>query len=215
DTIVYQPLSGVFSRSTTRWTMGVAPLPGETDDRANEVGMLTYTTEPLASDTEVTGPITMELFASSTFGPVDPADVVAALEQGFGVELSDNTVGDNLKNDVQWVVNLQDVAPDGASCNITSGWLRASCRESYVSPASPEDGVVYRYVIEIWPTCNVFKAGHRIRVDIGCSDVPHFMPMWTPSVSQVYHDAARPSRIILPVVTGTDPAQWLEGAPTD
>ncbi|KPA19679.1 CocE/NonD hydrolase [Candidatus Magnetomorum sp. HK-1] len=108
------------------------------------------------------------------------------------------------KKDVQWVVEVNDVFPSGRAKNITSGWLSAWHRPydpneasdatdhkidpNYVpfdpfyfmphkNPKPIKEDHIYPYVVEIWPTANVFKAGHRIRVSISASDFPHLLPI--------------------------------------
>lgn len=216
ESMNFDPTNGVLSRSTTRWAMGATSfLPTSENDQLNELKCLCYTTDVLTQDVEVTGPITMTLYASSAFLPVDANQLLQQLKDASGLDLTGNIAADSLKNDVQWVVNLQDVFPDGRSRNITSGWLRASRRVSDVDPVSPEAGVIYEYTIEIWPTSNVFQAGHRIRLDLSNSDFPHLLPCLVPSISQIYHDAAHPSHVTLPVIPAgsTNEAQWLDEAP--
>jgi hypothetical protein len=58
-----------------------------------------------------------------------------------------------------------------------------------------EDSVVYPYVIEFWPTCNVFKKGHRIRLSVSGSDFPHFMPILRPSDNTIVIDSTHPANI--------------------
>ncbi len=216
ESMNFDPTNGVLSRSTTRWAMGATSfLPTAENDQLNELKCLCYSTDVLTQDLEVTGPITMTLYASSAFLPVDANQLLQQLKDASGLDLTGNIAAESLKNDVQWVVNLQDVGPDGSSRNITSGWLLASHRVSDVDPVSPEAGVIYEYTIEIWPTSNVFQAGHRIRLDLSNSDFPHLLPVLVPSISQIYHDAAHPSHVTLPVIPAgsTDPAQWLEKPP--
>jgi len=122
------------------------------------------------------------------------------------------------------------VFPDGRVRNITSGWLAASYRPDparpdwtqpgydphdypeHVRPDPPRSGGRYEYVIEIWPTSNVFKKGHQIRLNIAAADFPHLTYCLTPSDTELLHDPDHPSRLIIPVLdpAGTDPAQWIE-----
>jgi uncharacterized protein len=67
----------------------------------------------------------------------------------------------------------------------------------------------YRYEIEVWPTTNVFKTGHRIRIDIACGDSPpldfggHYYGIKVER-DTYYHDRDRASHVILPVIPPTD-----------
>ncbi len=114
--------------------------------------------------------------------------------------------------------------------NLTSGWLAAShrpdpSRPDWTQPGYdpfdyPEDenpipireGELYEYVIEIWPTSNLFRAGHQIRIDIANSDYPHLAPSPYPSESEILHDRDHPSRLILPLVVpeSARPEQWID-----
>lgn len=144
--------------------------------------VLVYQTAPLQSPLEVTGPVTVKLWAASS------------------------------ARDTDFVVKLHDVWPGGFVQELCHGIVRARYRESYESPSLINAGEVYEYTIEVNPTSNLFKEGHRIRVDISSSDFPNFDrnlntggkeyadPTITVARQTVFHDAARPSRIILPVI---------------
>jgi uncharacterized protein len=69
---------------------------------------------------------------------------------------------------------LVDVHPDGRAINLNNGIIRARYRDSleHTSPISPDQ--TYKYVIRIWPTSNVFLAGHKIRLEISSSNLPHY-----------------------------------------
>lgn len=144
--------------------------------------VLVYTTPPLTTGTEVTGPITVTLYASSS------------------------------APDTDWTAKLVDVHPDGTAVNLNNGIQRASFRESSTAPTPIEPGQVYQYTITVWPTSNLFGAGHRIRLEISSSDFPQFDPnpntgSWlgestTTQVAHqtVVHDAEHPSALVLPVI---------------
>lgn len=147
--------------------------------------VLVYTSEPLESDLEVTGPLIVTLYASSSAPDTD-----------FGG-------------------TLVDVHPDGKAIIIAEGMLRARFRESWDPPVNPKrmkPGEVYAFPIDLWHTSNVFKAGHRIRLEISSSNFPRFdrnlntghqpgMDTEKQIAKQtIYHDAERPSHILLPVI---------------
>jgi putative CocE/NonD family hydrolase len=142
------------------------------DQRSFEAGCLTYTTEPLEDDLRVIGTPRLVLYASS-----DAADV-------------------------DWCVRLCDVLPDGRSRLLNFGALKGSHLYSHEQPAALEPGRVYEFPVEIWASGNVFLRGHRIRLDVSTSDFPCFEINPLPSRNRVYHDAERPSRLILPVAGG-------------
>ena len=106
-----------------------------------------------------------------------------------------------------FVVRLCDVTPKGKSYNVSDGIIR-------LRPGSvpdDEDGV-RQLEIEMWPTANTFKAGHRIRLQVSSGAHPMFCrntgtgePLGTATElrsadQEVFHDAVRPSSIELPVV---------------
>ena len=92
--------------------------------------VLVYTSKPLEEDLEVTGPVTMTLYASSS------------------------------ARDTDFTATLVYVRPDGRAINICEGLRRARFRESIEEPTLIEPGSVYKYSIDMWETSNVFKAGH-------------------------------------------------------
>jgi putative CocE/NonD family hydrolase len=108
--------------------------------------VLVYTTEPLANDIEVTGPVTVHLWAISS------------------------------APDTDFVARLVDVHPDGYAQNLTDGILRARYRHfsQGIAPSLIEPGQAYEYIIDLWATSNLFKAGHCIRLDITSSSFPRW-----------------------------------------
>lgn len=146
--------------------------------------VLCYTSDPLAADLEVTGPITVILYAA-TDGP-----------------------------DTDWTAKLVDVAPSGYAKNLCDGIIRARYRESLSHPSLLDSGKVYKYEIDVGVTGNVFRQGHRIRVEISSSNFPRFDR--NPNTGHdfgvdaalrvaqqtVYHNRDHPSHILLPVIPG-------------
>jgi len=115
--------------------------------------------------------------------------------------------------DTDFTVKLVDVYPDGKAVNIQDGIVRAMYRNNDPRKPTPlAPGAVEKYDIDLWASSNVFKAGHRLRVEVSSSNFPRFnrnlntgepVPEATRTVvaSQlIYHDAGHPSRIILPVI---------------
>jgi predicted acyl esterase len=95
---------------------------------------------------------------------------------------------------------------------VTMGWLKASHRaldparstplspyHTHENPQPLEPGKVYEFDIEVWPTCWVFKAGHRIRLDITSFDLGHHIGHIR-GTDTFHHDASRPSHLALPEV---------------
>jgi putative CocE/NonD family hydrolase len=158
---------------------------GPWDQRAAERrdDVLVFTSEPLSEPLEVTGPITMTLYASTT------------------------------ARDTDWTAKLVDVAPDGFARNLQDGIVRARYREGINRPASLiEPGRVYQYTIDMWATSNTFLPGHRIRLEISSSNFPRFdrnlntgddpatgTRMQT-AQQTIYHNVTYPSHVVLPVI---------------
>jgi putative CocE/NonD family hydrolase len=131
---------------------------------------------------EVTGPITVVLYARST------------------------------APDTDFTAKLVDVFPDGTAINLANGIQRASYRDSLEAPTPIVPGQVYAYRIKVWPTSNLFGKGHRIRLEISSSDYPQFAPnpntgepfgasaAARPATQTILHDKDHPSQVILPVI---------------
>jgi putative CocE/NonD family hydrolase len=150
--------------------------------------VLVFETRPLAHDLEVTGAIEARLFVASD-GP----------DTDFTIKLID-------------VYPPTEDYPDGFAMNLTDGILRTRYRKSWETPEMFAPGEIAEVRIDAFPTSNLFKKGHRIRLDISSSNFPHFDV--NPNTGDpegegltrriarntIYMDAARPSRLILPVI---------------
>jgi uncharacterized protein len=140
------------------------------DQRSFEQRCLTYSTTPLESDVEVIGTPRLVLYAAT----------------------------DAL--DIDICVRLCDVFPDGRSRLLNTGALKGSHAVSHEFPTALQPGEVNRFDIEIWAIANVFKSGHRIRVDISASDFPFFEPNPLSSSTELFHDQKYQSHLVLPIV---------------
>jgi len=144
--------------------------------------VLVYTTEPLAEDVEVTGPVEAVVYASS--------DAV----------------------DTDFTATLSDVYPDERAVHLCEGIRGARFRDSLEHPTLIEPNKIYKYEISLWETSNVFKAGHRIRIDISSSNFPRYarnqntgnefgMSAEIKIAHQtIYHNAQYPSHLLLPII---------------
>ncbi|MBK8558685.1 CocE/NonD family hydrolase [Candidatus Amarobacter glycogenicus] len=158
--------------------------PGPLEQGRVEVrdDVLCYTTPELTEDLEVTGPVILHLFASTS------------------------------AVDTDFMAKLVDVYPNGAAFNIAEGLIRARYREGIRSPKPVVPGEVTPYVIDLAHTSIVFKRGHRIRLDITSSNFPEVdrnmntgNPFGVdaegiPALQTVYHDDRHPSYLELPVI---------------
>jgi putative CocE/NonD family hydrolase len=83
------------------------------------------------------------------------------------------------------VVRLHDVAPDGTSLVITTGWLRASHRQGHAHPVALEPGRAYDFDVKLWPTHWKVEAGHRLRVSLSSGDLATIEPNAPPGTVTV------------------------------
>jgi putative CocE/NonD family hydrolase len=107
-------------------------------------------TEPLEEDIQVIGPIEVHLHVSST-----------GVDTDFTAKLID-------------VYPPSADFPDGFDLNLTDAILRASYRDDRLTRSLIVPGRIHPIVIRPFPTANVFRKGHRIRVDISSSNFPRF-----------------------------------------
>ncbi len=186
DTFVYDPRDPVPTLGgSTCCGEDITPVPmGPRDQRPAEwrPDVLVYTTPPLQADAEGTGPVP----------PLPPAASTA--------------------RDTDFTAKLVDVYPSGHAINVAQGILRARYRDSFEQPTLLEPGRTYPYTIDCWSTSNCFQRGHRIRVEISSSNFPQFdrnpntgSPFGLdaelrPATQTIFHDAAHPSHIVLPIV---------------
>ena len=143
--------------------------------------VLVYVTDPLQSPVEVTGPVKMILYARSD------------------------------ARDTDFTAKLVDVWPDGKVINLCDGIIRARYRSSITNPSEIVPGKIYQYEIDMWATSNLFKAGHRIGLEISSSNFPQF-DRNTNCLGEGYgechkiahqtilHDLENQSRLVLPVI---------------
>ena len=137
---------------------------------------------PLSPGHEVTGPVTLELYASSS------------------------------AVDTDFTAKLVDVGPDGFAQNLTEGIIRARYRDSQETPTLLNPGEAYKFNIDLWSTSNVFRKGHMLRLEVSSSNFPRFdrnmntgedqatAQKSLPATNTIYHDAAHPSALVLPLV---------------
>lgn len=164
---------GGFDQSVDGGTFRLSPATGPLADRAD---ILTFCSEPLEADTEVTGPIVAELWVSTDAPDMD-----------FTVKLID-------------VYPPGDDWPAGFALNISDSIVRLKYRDGagVATPLEPRAVVPLR--VELYPTSNVFAAGHRIRVDVASANFPRFDRCPHVGTNTVFMDHSRPSRIILPII---------------
>lgn len=182
DSFIYDPNDPVTITENTDVWARAAGLP----DRSvllQRDDVLTYETKPLVDDMEITGPIAVEIHASSS------------------------------APDTDFTAALVDVYPDGYSLLIAEGILRASFRDNSAAPSPIEPGRIYTFTIDLWSTSYTVSAGHKLRVEVSSSNFPRFARNQNTGETfgmtdrveiaeqKVYHDRLYPSRLILPVAT--------------
>ena len=166
------------------------------DNRYNERGGILFTSPAMVEETEVVGPLTARIYASST------------------------------QPELLLFLTLWDIAPNGDRRLLTRGWLRGSMRQcdesrsrpwlwhhDFTQPSELADGVPHRFDINLVPTANVFKQGHRIALGVSSSDTDRSDSFFArlgkghvvqqrPSWVTIHHDAEHPSALFVPVVKG-------------
>lgn len=197
DEFVYDPSNPVPSvggHSCCSWKTGPQ---GQFDQSEIEhrSDILVYSSQPLTAPLEVTGPITLTLYASSS------------------------------ASDTDFTAKLVDVFPDGTAVNLANGIQATRSRDSLSQPSPIEPGRIYQYKINVWPTSNLFLTGHSIRLEISSSDFPQFAPnpntsqsfgtstRWIIAKQTIFHDSEHPSAITLPVIPPGASGQGADAAP--
>jgi len=167
-------------------------------------GFIEYCSPRLVEDTEIIGPIVVNLFASTT------------------------------DTDVHWIVSFRYVDCEGNERVLTRGWLKGSHREVDPKRSKPwfpfhphskleplTSGHIYEFNIPVVPTGCLFRAGSRFKLRISSSDDQSTNALevtaggnllrQSPSRITVYHDAEHPSHILLPITKGNILETFISG----
>jgi len=186
DSFVYDPENPVTTVGGPLCCDAPHLPPGPRDQRPVEAreDVLVYTTPEFKEDFEATGPVSVELYASSS------------------------------AVDTDFTAKLVDVGPDGFAQNLTEGILRARYRDSQERAEFLNPGQVYKFNLDLWATSNVFLKGHRLRLEISSSNFPRFdrnlntgedaaHATWSvKAANTIYHDHDHPSALVLSIVSG-------------
>lgn len=190
DRYAYDPNNPVptLGGNNSTWTLlkfaADQVFPGPLDQRPLERrdDVLCYTSDLLERDLEVTGPLEMVLYAETS------------------------------ARDTDFTAKLIDVYPDGKAIHLAEGIIRARHRQSLERIEFVEPDSVAEYHIELAPTSNLFKVGHRLRVEISSSNFPRFDrnlnttdevgygTQMLVARQTILHTSAYPSHILLPVI---------------
>ena len=184
DVFLYDPNNPVPTNGGALCCYPPKLPPGTFDQTCIEErsDVLVYASAPLTEAIEVTGEVRLTLWAA-TSAP-----------------------------DTDFTAKLVDIAPDGERRNLCDGIIRARYRlgTDIARPITP--GEPTEYVIELWSTSNLFRVGHRIGLEVSSSNFPRFdrnlntggdLATGTemqPAMQTIFHNAARPSRLLLPIV---------------
>lgn len=158
--------------------------PGAFDQREVEArdDVLVFKTAPLDQDVEVTGPVSLHLWACTSAADTD------------------------------FTGKLVDFCPDGCARNLTDGIIRTRFHLGTDQPRPITPGAVVQYRIDLGSTSNLFRRGHRIGLEISSSNFPRFDRNLNTgrvlgedaevrtAVQTIYHDQDHPSRLVVPVI---------------
>ena len=185
DTFVYDPMNPVPTRGGGFCCLGTDYKPGAVDQRALESrnDVLVYSTGPLKEGMEVSGPVEVTLYLSST------------------------------AKDTDVTVKLIEVLPDGTAYNIDDNIQRVRYREGYdKAPAFMAQDKVYKVTLQPMQTSDYFAAGHALRIEISSSNFPRYdrnlntggnnydEAKGVVAHNTIHHSAQYPSSITLSVV---------------
>ncbi len=180
DTYKYDPKNPVPTIGGGNLNIKKGPMDQRaTGDRKD---ILKYMTAALDSAVEITGPVTVEVWAESD------------------------------APDTDFMAKLVDVYPDGTERLVLDSAVRARFREGFDHEVFMKKGEVYRFNIDLWATSIIFNKGHKIAIQITSSNDPRFDPNPNTgkplraddetrvATNTIHHDRAHPSRALLPVV---------------
>jgi len=181
DSFIYDPANPVPSLGSQYQTYDFCG-PHDRSHIQRRPDVLTFTTDVLTEDMEITGPISATIWASSD------------------------------AKDTDFTATLTDLEPDGKAIALCEGIVRARFRNGTENPQMMVPGEIYKFEIDMWNTSNNFNKGHRIRIEISSSNFPRYnrnLNSGNPIVSDidinianqtVYHGSKYPSYVNLPVI---------------
>src|SRR5215472_7510619 len=184
DQYVYDPNDAI---PTIGGPLCCAALPtgvGPQDQRPAEVrdDVLVFSSPAFTQSTEVTGPIALDLYVSTS------------------------------AVDTDFTGKLVDVWPNGFVQNLTEGILRLRYRNTQEKPELANPGEIYHICVDLWATSNVFLPGHKLRLEVSSSNFPRFdrnlntggdqarETRMVKAINMIYHDKIRPSALVLPIL---------------
>ena len=178
DSYVYDP----NDPAPSLWTPGLFTAPSDRRALEYRQDILYYRTPPLEHEVEVVGRPEAVLFVSSS------------------------------APDTDFFARLVDEHPDGPAIEVTYGMVRVRHRNSLDKEEFLAPGQTVELHVRLGPTACRFLKGHRIRLEITSSDFPSHdrnhntggndlaEASLTAARQNVFHDRARPTRLVLPVM---------------
>ena len=180
DQFIYDPNTPVPTLGGNTLIIPYGVMDHRTLEEREDI--LVYSTPPVDKTIEITGPITVTLFAAST------------------------------AKDTDFTAKLVDLRPDGYAQNLQDGIIRARFRTSAAEPSFITPGKVYCFEIDLWSTSHVVQVGHSIRLEISSSNFPRFdrnpntgaglgvNSNMIEAQQTVHHSSNFPSHITLPII---------------
>jgi putative CocE/NonD family hydrolase len=178
DEYIFDPMNPVITKGGRN--LGILKGAQNQKDAEKRPDVLVYSTKLLDKGIEITGPVKMVLYASSS------------------------------AKDTDFMVKLVDVYPRGRAINILDAGIRARFRNGEENPSLIEPGEVYKYEIDLGNTSNYFRKGHKIRIEITSSNFPRFdvnsnlggeggFGQYIEAKQKIYHTQKFPSHLIIPI----------------
>ncbi|MBD3256611.1 MAG: CocE/NonD family hydrolase [Candidatus Lokiarchaeota archaeon] len=178
DAYIFDPLNPVI----TKGGRNLSIRKGSHDQEESEIrdDVLVYTSRVLEKGIEITGPVRIVLFASSS------------------------------AVDTDFLVKLVDVDGSNNALNILDGGIRTRFRKDLNNPSQIKPDEIIRYDIELGNISLFFKPKHRIRLEISSSNFPRYdinsnlggkgePGEFIKAKQKIFHDASHPSHLILPI----------------
>jgi uncharacterized protein len=184
DKFTYDPANPVPTIGGSLCCDAVHYEPGPRDQRAaeNRNDVLVYSTKPMTEDIEVTGPVTLDLWAKSS------------------------------AVDTDFTAKLVDVSPEGFATDLADGILRMRYRDSQEKATLMNPDQIYKVTVDLSSTSNVFKKGHILRLEVSSSNFPRFDRNlntgaeqatgkdFVPATNTILHDAEHPTALVIPAM---------------
>lgn len=197
--LLQTPINGLCSASASQWTAGILGMiasPCAAQDNATNLLEAVYTSDPLEQDMVINGPVTGQIWASTT-------------AQDTNVTVRVSVVGENgIARPLTHGIQMASMSTfDASKSRFMNGKLiqpwhpfTAESRRT-ITPLEP-----FRADVEVFPTSALLKAGEKLRISVGSSDLPHGLSPIPDLLTSllgamtIYSAPAMPSRVNIPLV---------------